>query len=339
MSAPLRVFTPSTSSSASALLDYVRPDMDAVEIRMQAEVGSDVRAISELTCSLLQAGGKRLRPAMVALAARSWQSNADRDRIAMVGAAVEFVHMATLVHDDVVDNTAMRRGKPTANAIFGNGTAVLSGDYMLARAMRLLAVDGDLRIIRTVSEITIAMSEGEVMEIAATGVPDLPLTDYFEILRKKTAVFVEGCCRAGAILAGATPEAEDALGQYGFGLGMAFQIADDLLDYNGEPALTGKPVGSDLRDGRATLPWLIAMQEASPSERKCLMEAFGNCALDADGIQDVVNALATHDAFNRTREAARQYVETAHSALTVLPYTPARECLEALTDYVVQRSG
>ncbi len=339
MSAPLHVINFSTTASAASLLDFVRPDMDAVEARMNAEVGSDVRAISDLTCSLLQAGGKRLRPAMVALAARSWQANASRERIAMVGAAVEFVHMATLVHDDVVDRTSMRRGRPTANAIFGNGTAVLSGDYLLARAMRLLAIDGDLRIIRSVSEITIAMSEGEVMEIAATGVPDLPLAVYFEILRKKTAVFVEGCCRAGSILAGANDEVSDALAQYGFGLGMAFQIADDLLDYNGEPSLTGKPVGSDLKDGRATMPWLIAMQEATAAERKCLLAAFGNSTLDDDGVQDVVDTLASHDAFNRTRETAREYVEKAHAALSMLPYTPARECLEALTDYVVQRSG
>ena len=120
---------------------------------------------------------------------------------------------------------------------------------------------------------------------------------------------------------------------------MSFQIADDLLDYNGEPSLTGKPVGSDLRDGRATLPWLIAMQEVSPSTKKCLLKAFGNSALSDSEIQDVVDILEAHDAFNRTRDTAREYVEIAHSALSVLPFTPARECLEALTDYVVQRSG
>src|SRR5579862_2105789 len=184
-------------------LDYVRPDLEAVEARMNEDLGSDVRTVYALTRHLLNAGGKRLRPAMLALSARAIRPGLDSARIATVGAAVEFVHMATLVHDDVVDNTAMRRGKPTANAVFGNGVAVLSGDYILARAMRLLAIDGDLRVIRTVSEITVEMSEGEVMEIAATGRADLSQAEYLEILRKKTAVFVEGCCRCGAIVAGA----------------------------------------------------------------------------------------------------------------------------------------
>src|SRR5436309_1495258 len=153
-------------------LDYVRPDLEAVEARMNDDLGSDVRTVYSLTRHVLNAGGKRLRPAMLALSARAISEALDAERVATVGAAVEFVHMATLVHDDVVDNTATRRGKPTANAVFGNGVAVLSGDYLLARAMRLLTLDGELRVIRTVSDITVEMSEGEVMEIGATGNPN-----------------------------------------------------------------------------------------------------------------------------------------------------------------------
>ncbi|MES1228156.1 MAG: polyprenyl synthetase family protein, partial [Armatimonadota bacterium] len=255
------------TNSATSFLDYVRPDLEAVESKMNSELGSDVRTVCAVTRHVMDAGGKRLRPAMVALSARAVNPDVDLIRLATVGASVEFVHMATLVHDDVVDNTATRRGKPTVNAVYGNGVAVLSGDYMLARAMRLLAIDGDLRIIRTVSEITVAMSEGEVMEIAATGKADLPMTDYLEILHKKTAIFVEGCCRCGAILAGAKETLESALADYGYRLGMAFQLADDLLDYTGDPLITGKPRGSDLRDGRATLPFLLAMEAATAAER------------------------------------------------------------------------
>ncbi|HZT42894.1 MAG TPA: polyprenyl synthetase family protein [Chthonomonadaceae bacterium] len=339
MSSPTYIIAPPPVApvSAAAFLDYVRPDLEAVEARMNDDLGSDVKTISNLTSHLLQAGGKRLRPAMVALSARAVCPDVSRERIAMVGAGVEFVHMATLVHDDVVDNTATRRGKPTANAVFGNGIAVLSGDYVLARAMRMLTLDGDIRIIRTVSEITIQMSEGEVMEITATGKADLPLSDYLKILHKKTAAFVEGCCRCGAIVAGAAAPIEQALSDYGYQLGMAFQIADDLLDYTGDPEITGKPRGSDLRDGRATLPFLLALTEASPSERKRLLAAFGNPALDDAGVLDVCALLTAHNAFERTRAAARSHVEQADAALATLAPSTARDCFAALTEFVVHR--
>ena len=327
----------SSAGSKASFLEFVRADLEAVEARMNEDLGSDVRTVYSLTKHLLNAGGKRLRPAMVALSARAVFPGTSRERLATVGAAVEFVHMATLVHDDVVDNTATRRGKPTANAVFGNGVAVLSGDYILARAMRLLAVYGDLRVIRTVSEITVEMSEGEVMEIAATGNSALPLSDYLEILRKKTAMFVEGCCRCGAIVAGAEPAMEEALASYGYRLGMAFQIADDLLDYTGDPAITGKPRGSDLRDGRATLPLLLALETVDPRERAALLDAFGNANSDDVTVEAVCAILEQHGAFDRTRAAAREQVDLAEQALSVLPPSSARDCFTALTDYVVQR--
>lgn len=324
-------------SPVITFLEFVSPDLEAVEERMHADLGDDVRTVSDVTRHLLQAGGKRLRPAMVALAARAVDPETPRHRIAAVGAAVEFVHMATLVHDDVVDNTATRRGKPTANAVFGNGVSVLSGDYILARAMRLLTLDGDIRIIRTVSEITIEMSEGEVMQIRATGNPNLPLEIYLEILRKKTAVFVEGCCRAGAMVAGGDTTIQEALAQYGCSLGMAFQLADDLLDYTGDPAITGKPRGSDLRDGRATLPFLLGLQSATKTERQVLLSSFANANLSDEAVLAVCDILTQYDCFERTRTSACQQVALSDAALSQLPDTPARACFEQLTEYVVQR--
>jgi octaprenyl-diphosphate synthase len=274
---------------------------------------------------------------MVALSARAVNPNPDENRLNAIAASVELVHMATLIHDDVVDNTATRRGKPTANAVFGNGVAVLTGDFLLARSMRILAVDGDLAIIRLVSDMTVEMSEGEVMEILATGNPKVKPDHYFEILRKKTAVFVEGCCRAGAMLAGGTAEHIDALAEYGYRLGMAFQIADDLLDYTGDPAITGKPVGSDLRDGRATLPFLLALNEAETADRDSLLAAFGNGTLSDAAVADAVRTLARYDVFERTRETASEHVEKAEAALQRVPESTARNCFAALTQYVVQR--
>lgn len=320
-----------------AFLDLVWDDLTAVEQRLEHEITSEVKKVYALAGHVLSAGGKRLRPAMVALSARAVTPHPELCRVVSVGASVELVHMATLVHDDVVDNTATRRGKPTANAVFGNGVAILTGDFLLARSMRILALDGDLRIIRTVSDITIEMSEGEVMEIIATGDPKVTAERYFEILRKKTAVFVEGCCRCGAILGGANPDQEAALAEYGYRLGMAFQVADDLLDYTGDPEVTGKPVGSDLRDGRATLPFLLALQEARAADRDSLLAAFGNAALTDGAVADAVRVLDRYGVFDRTRAAAREHVERADSALAGLPASEARDCFAALTDYVVQR--
>lgn len=320
-----------------AFLEFVSPDLEAVEERMDADLGDDLRTVYDVTRHLLLAGGKRLRPAMVALAARAVKPDAPRERIAVVGAGVELVHMATLVHDDVVDNTATRRGKPTANSVFGNGVAVLSGDYILARAMRLLTLDGDIRIIRAVSEITIEMSEGQVMEIRATGDPNLPMDDYLEILRKKTAVFVEGCCRSGAMVAGGTEAVQEALARYGYAIGMAFQLADDLLDYTGDPAITGKPKGSDLKDGRATLPFLLGLEAVNSKERAQLLGAFGKPDLPDSEVLAICETLERYDCFERTRAAACSYLNETDAALAVLPNTPAKACFERLTDFVVQR--
>jgi len=181
------------------------------------------------------------------------------------------------------------------------------------------------------------MSEGEVMEILATGDAKIAPDHYFEILRKKTAVFVEGCCRCGAILAGADAEQEVALAEYGYRLGMAFQIADDLLDYTGDPLVTGKPVGSDLRDGRATLPFLLALNEAKTCDRDQLLAAFGNASLSDGAVAEAVRVLDRYGVFERTRAIARQHVESAEAALARLAPSHARDCFAALTQYVVQR--
>jgi octaprenyl-diphosphate synthase len=337
MSASTFIAHPAAPAPSAAFLDLVHDDLAAIEARLDVEITSEVKKVYALAGHVLSAGGKRLRPAMVALSARAVSPEPNLGRVVSVGASVELVHMATLVHDDVVDNTATRRGKPTANAVFGNGVAILTGDFLLARSMRILAVDGDLRIIRTVSDITIEMSEGEVMEIIATGDPKITAEHYFEILRKKTAVFVEGCCRCGAILGGAQPDQEAALAEYGYRLGMAFQIADDLLDYTGDPLVTGKPVGSDLRDGRATLPFLLALGEARAADRDVLLASFGNAALTDEAVAEAVRVLDRYGVFDRTRAAAREHVDLADAALACLPSSTARDCFSALTDYVVQR--
>jgi octaprenyl-diphosphate synthase len=325
------------ASSGAPFLACVAPDLAAVEARLRAEIGSEVERVCALSGHVLSAGGKRLRPALVALCARAVHPDPDAERIVLVSASVELVHMATLVHDDVVDNTTLRRGQPTANAVFGNGAAVLVGDFLLARAMQILSLDGDLSVMRTVADVTIEMSEGEVMEILATGDATITFERYIDILQKKTAAFVMGCCRCGALIGGATEEQRSSLSEYGRHVGLAFQIADDLLDYTGDPEITGKPIGSDLRDGRATLPVLLALDEARAVDRDRILAAFGNAALDDRSLAGVAAILARYDAFDRTREVALAHVRDAARAVDWLPASPVRDALLALADYVVNR--
>jgi octaprenyl-diphosphate synthase len=318
-------------------LDVIRNDLQSVERALQSAVASEVRPVDALAQHVLLAGGKRLRPATVILSARALGADPDPDRLIAVAAAMELVHTATLVHDDVVDNTSVRRGAATANAVFGNGVAVISGDFMLARAVSMLARESEMRLVRTVAEVTVDMSEGEVQELVATGEADLSEAAYFSLIHKKTASFIEGCCRCGAIVAGADAEQERAVGDYGLNLGLAFQLTDDILDYVGDPALTGKPIGTDLREGRATLPFLIGLREASDGRRERLLSAFANPAVREASVSSVIRALESLGAFEHARRTARVRSEAAKRALESLGPSAYRDALADLADYVVER--
>ncbi len=318
------------------LLEAVSPDLQAIEERIEQEISSSVRTIWSLGRHVLSSGGKRLRPALVCLSAYATGLPVDRNRLVSLAAVAELMHMATLIHDDVVDNTTTRRGRPTASALFGNGVTVLTGDYLLAKAMHLLAQDGDLAIIRTVSQIAIAMSEGEVLQMLYTGDPSISEKTYYDIIHKKTAVFIQGCCRTGALVADAPETLVDALSDYGYHIGLAFQIADDLLDYTGNPERLGKPVGSDLREGKFTLPIIIALREASPADRKRLLEIIRSPVKDGE-IREVVDIISRYDGFGQTQAAAMRHAQKAVEALMRLPHSAIRESLVALCDYVVRR--
>lgn len=298
---------------------------------------SAVHQVDAVSRHLLQAGGKRFRPACVALAARAVNEDADTDRVVAVATALELVHTATLVHDDVVDNTWVRRGTATANAVFGNGIAVLTGDFLLAQAVRILAEEGDSRLFRALAQVTIEMTEGEVLEMVWAGDPGLSLDSYYELIRKKTAAFISGCCRIGAIIAGASPVEEEALARYGMSLGLAFQLKDDLLDYAGDPAVTGKPIGTDLREGRATFPLLVGLRELRDGKRETVLEAFGNSSIQDHTLSVVVRTLHGVGAFAETDRAAHAVAREAVEALQDLRPSPYREALELLADYSVRR--
>jgi octaprenyl-diphosphate synthase len=310
----------------------------ASEAELRAQMKSDVSLVQSVSEHTLAAGGKRLRPALCLLSGLATGNEFDSDRMARLGACIEMIHMATLIHDDVLDGATMRRGRPTAASVFGDTAGILSGDVLLAKAMRILAVDGDLRIIRMISESVVEMAEGEVLELELRGQFDLPMETHLKVLRMKTAAFVECCCRVGAIVAGAEAETEDRLGRYGHHLGMAFQIVDDLLDYCGEQERTGKRRATDFYEGCMTIPLFLLRDKLEPAERADVSHWFGN-GVKPEQVNNICQWMAERGVVTETRAIADEHRERAFAELRILPASPERELLECMTEFVTQRDN
>ncbi|MDI9641222.1 polyprenyl synthetase family protein [Kamptonema cortianum] len=312
--------------------------ISAVETELTSSVRSQVHLVQSVAELTLGGGGKRLRPALVILSALVCDPTAPSDRLRMLATAVELVHMATLVHDDVIDDAATRRGKPTAFSVYGNTASILGGDVMLAKAMAILAEDGDLPIIRTVSQSVVELAEGEVKELAARGNIDLTVEEHLSVLRMKTAGFMECCCRVGAMSANANKETLEAIAAYGHHLGMAFQIADDILDFQGDQAKTGKPCATDFRDGQATLPLIHAMPAFGEDQRQFTAEKFGNGVSESE-IAQIIQWMTDEGSFTHASNLASEHVERALSALDKLPHSPHKTLLASVAKMVVGRES
>lgn len=313
-------------------------DVARAEAVLGSALESDIETVEAIGKHVSLAGGKRLRPLLVALSARATQRDYDRDRVAALGACMEMIHMATLIHDDVVDNADTRRGKPTACSLYGNAVGILCGDVLLARAMELLAADGDLDIIRMVSKSVVEMATGEVMEVEARGVFDLDEDRHLEILRRKTATFIATCCRSGAMAAGAEAAVRDSLGAYGEAVGMGFQIADDLIDFRSAAAVSGKPRATDFREGCATLPLILLRCELSADEEAYVRSKFGNGVVDTD-LQRIGDWMSERGAFDKAELHARGYADRARLALERLPTSAAGHLLARLADLLILRDA
>jgi octaprenyl-diphosphate synthase len=320
------------------LLSRVSEEVAEIENEIRQSTDSKVELIRNVAKHTLEAGGKRLRPAFVMLSAKAINPNVDEDRIRRLGACMEIIHMATLVHDDVLDSAATRRGKPTAAAVFGNTAAIMSGDVFLAKAMLLLSADGDLEIIKTVSEAVCEIAEGEVLELEARGDFDIDEASHLEILRMKTASFIRCCCEIGAIAAGATRNQRVALAQYGHHTGMAFQIADDLLDYRGDKAKTGKPVATDFREGQGTLPLIYLRERLSDAEGQIARRRFGG-SVNEDEIRMICDWMETRGAFAKCEADAKTHLEKAQACLESIGEGMPRDMLSAVADYVLARQS
>jgi octaprenyl-diphosphate synthase len=320
------------------LLSEISREVFKVEEELARQMGSRVDVVHQVNEHTLKAGGKRLRPAFVALAARATGNPFLPERTLRLGACMEMIHMATLLHDDVIDESATRRGRPTACAAFGNTAAILSGDVLLAKAMLLLSQDGDLEVIRTVSEAVMDIAEGEVQEMELRGDFELSADRHLDVLRMKTASFIQCCCEVGAIIAGASDEIRSGLRRYAHHVGLAFQIADDLLDYRGDKSKTGKPIAIDFRDGQATLPLILLRSELSPAEAAIIRQRFGSVVSD-DEIRMIVEWMYTRGAFDRAEAQAKQHVDAAKRALEELPSGAERDLLRTVADYVLERNS
>lgn len=326
-----------TALKGRELLASIGEDVRLVEEELTLQCQSDVEMVQQICRHTLEAGGKRLRPAFLILTAKATGLPFESIRATRLGACMEMIHMATLIHDDVIDNSPTRRGKPTASAVYGATGSILSGDALLAKAMVLLAADGDLEIIRNVAQAVVQMAEGEVREVETRNQFDLSLEDHLHILHLKTASFVQSCCFVGASLTHASPEVIHALETYGRHIGLAFQIIDDLLDYRGDPMNTGKALATDFREGCTTLPLILLRAKLSGQEREVLKTKFGNGVSD-DELRMIREWMQVRGAFVDAEKIASEHIDAARSQLRLLPQTSAKAVLEQLCDFVIDRS-
>ncbi len=325
-------------SASEEVLTAIAADVEAVENQLNQMVKSDQDLVQKVAQHTLEAGGKRLRPAFLSLAAKATGRPFDPVRAHRLGACLEMIHMATLIHDDVVDHASQRRGRPTAAVIYGNTASILSGDVLLAKAMVVLAKDGDLEIIRTVSGSVVEIAEGEVRELESRGEFELDEVEHLSILRMKTASFIECCCRVGALVASASPEEQTHLASYGHHIGMAFQIADDLLDFRGDLAMTGKPLATDFREGCATLPLIYLRPSLTDEELSFTARKFGNGVTD-DEIRMICGWMEARGAYEQAQNKARVEADAALSSLGRLPRTVEGELLRSVAEFVVSRDS
>ncbi|ARJ41445.1 octaprenyl diphosphate synthase [Pantoea alhagi] len=311
-------------------------DMAAVNETILSQLNSDVSLINQLGYYIISGGGKRIRPMIAILAARALGYEGKQH--VTIAALIEFIHTATLLHDDVVDESDMRRGKATANAAFGNAASVLVGDFIYTRAFQMMTSLGSLRILALMSEAVNVIAEGEVLQLMNCNDPDITEESYMRVIYSKTARLFEAAAQSSGILAGATEAQEQGLQDYGRYLGTAFQLIDDLLDYSADGQTLGKNVGDDLSEGKPTLPLLHAMRHGNAQQTAMIREAIeqgnGRHLLDP-----VLEAMRQCGSLEWTRSRAEQEADKAIAALQVLPESPWRSALEALAHMAVQRDS
>lgn len=312
----------------------VEAEMHAVNGRIQDSLESDIVLIRSLAAYIINSGGKRLRPVTLLLATRALDG--DTDKAVNLAAVIEFIHTATLLHDDVVDGSDLRRGNATANAVWGNEASVLVGDFLYSRAFEMMVESDSMAVMQVMAETTNRIAEGEVMQLLNAHSPDVDEARYLETITRKTAKLFESAGRLAAIVSGANHGTGSALARYGLHLGIAFQMVDDLLDYTQDADAMGKEQGDDLAEGKPTLPLIHALQQADEADGAVIRQAIENG--ERERFARIVEIIEATGALAYTSRRAREEAQLAKSALADLPYSPYRTALEALADFSVART-
>lgn len=326
-----------TSAGAlDRLLDATRPGMERVNAMILDKASSHVELVPEVARYLIDAGGKRLRP-MLTIAAAMLFGNANGSEVNFA-AAVEFMHNATLLHDDVVDESEMRRGRAAARMIWGNQASVLVGDFLLGQAFMMMVDTGNIDALRVISKAATIIAEGEVLQLAKTRDLTASAADYDEVIGAKTATLFEAATEVGAMAGGADAAGREALRNYGRELGYAFQLVDDVLDYRGESGTLGKNTGDDLREGKMTLPVILALQTATPAERETLVAALGQIEAGEAQLKQAVAIFNHYDTLGRTIEQASAHARRAREALKALPPSEMKALLGDIAEFTVARA-
>jgi octaprenyl-diphosphate synthase len=326
---------PAILATPPAAADPTESDMRRVDEVIRERLASRVALIDQISHYIVGAGGKRIRPRLVLLFAQALGFDGpERHELAAI---VEFIHTATLLHDDVVDESALRRGRATANAMFGNAASVLVGDFLYSRAFQMMVSVNRMRVLQVLADATNVIAEGEVLQLMNMHDPDLAVADYLQVIRFKTAKLFEASARLGAVLAGADATLEEACADYGRSLGTAFQLVDDLLDYEGNSDELGKNVGDDLREGKPTLPLLLAMERSGAEDRALIRHAIEHGELQK--LPEILAIVRRTGALDATRAAAQAEADKARAVLAQLPESPARAALLDLCVRSVHRSS
>ncbi len=316
--------------------ELVRQDLVAVDAVIRASMKSSVPLVDQVAEHIISGGGKRLRPLIVLLAARAcgYRGSSHIDAAAFI----EFIHTATLLHDDVVDGSSRRRGRPTANSVYGNQASVLVGDFVYSRAFQMMAAIGSQRVMEVMSEATNVIAEGEVLQLMNSGDPDTTQQRYLEVIYRKTAKLFESGAEVAGVIAGASPSQQRALADYGRHLGTAYQLIDDVLDYRSNPVERGKNLGDDLAEGKPTLPLIQALRKATDDDTRAMIrDAIENGGLDH--LERIVTTIESTGALEYTRALAQDEADQALTALHALPESPHKQGLAALARFAVERSS
>ena len=328
--------TAKPAAGLARLRSLVERDLDRVNQVIMDKMQSEVALIPQLASHIVAAGGKRLRPMLTLAAADLCGYRGDRQ--VSLAACVEFIHTATLLHDDVVDESDLRRGNATANAVFGNQASVLVGDFLFSRAFQLMVADGSLEVLAILSKASAVIAEGEVLQLITTNDTETTEDAYLDVISAKTAALFSAACRVGAIVAEAPKAEVEALDSYGRNLGIAFQLIDDALDYSARQATLGKTVGDDFREGKITLPIVLAFRRGTPEERQFWRRCLEDMEQTEDDLARAQELIQSHDALADTIERARHYGARARDALAIFPEGVMKSALIDAVEFTIERA-